>query len=408
MVAGNDDYNKNDIRDIDLGATVFGVPLRTCIYNASGPRSGTSAALGKIASSKGAGAVLSKSATLQKQLGNPHPRTWHSPDDLASLNSEGLPNNGIDYYLAEETINDIYNGNGDGDVTKPYIVSLSGKTLEDNLEMLRRIRNAKTLPSIRSIEMNLACPNVIGKPIIAYDFEQMDAILKAVSKEWNAKSSLPPLGVKLPPYLDFQHFQRASDIINKHKALVKYVVAINTIGNAFAVDAVAEMPVISSNSGFAGLSGPAVKYTALANVRKLRELLDSSIDVVGVGGIRSGQDAFDMLLAGAAACQIGTCHWKEGPQCFDRICAELRQILKDSGYASVGEIQNQLKPWSKEGAALSRESSKKDSPKVHSNGLARTSPSIFANEAQFYKALCAILVALLGASVAYHYHHTPM
>ena len=158
--------------------------------------------------------------------------------------------------------------------------------------------------------------------------------------------------------MDGPHFARAAEVLNKYKGMVNYVASINTIGNAFAVDIASEMPVISSNGGFAGLSGKAAKYTALANVRKMRELLDPSIDVVGVGGVESGEDAFEMILCGAAAVQVGTCHWTEGPKCFDRICKELTTIMKEKGYSSVDDFKGKLKPWSKEGAAIARAAKK--------------------------------------------------
>ena len=66
-----------------------------------------------------------------------------------------------------------------------------------------------------------------------------------------------------------------------------------------------------------------MKHIALANVRQLSQLLREDIDVIGVGGVGSGQDAFDLILCGAKAVQVGTKHYKEGPKCFDRIAAEL-------------------------------------------------------------------------------------
>ena len=155
--------------NINLETTVGGIPLSTCIYNASGPRSGTSQSLAKVASSS-AGAVLSKSATVQPQKGNPLPRVWHSNDEMASMNSEGLPNSGIDYYVAPTTIDEVMVNSTEN--AKPYIVSISGKTLADNLVMLDRI--AKTIKDgetrISGVELNLACPNVIGKPISKFCF----------------------------------------------------------------------------------------------------------------------------------------------------------------------------------------------------------------------------------------------
>jgi dihydroorotate dehydrogenase (fumarate) len=328
---------------------------------------------------------------LEAQKGNPLPRTWHSPDGLASFNSEGLPNSGIDYYLAASTIEETMS-EAVGDT--PYMVSLSGKSLDDNLEMLRRLASAPTRKQISAIELNLACPNVIGKPIIAYDFEQMDMILKAVSKV----QGLPVLGVKLPAYLDFQHFASAAAVLNKHKGTVKYVASINTIGNALAIDAHADQPCISSNSGYAGLSGPAVKYTAIANVCKLRQLLDPEIDIVGVGGITTGQDAYEMLLAGATAVQVGTCHWKEGPTCFDRIADELRELMQKKGFRSLSDCKGKLKAWSKEGAEVSRQAAKVQKMKdvVVGGGGVSSASGTAGSEAQFYKMLSAVLAVLLA------------
>ncbi|MGK3748352.1 MAG: dihydroorotate dehydrogenase (fumarate) [Bacillariaceae sp.] len=339
--------------NINLETTVGGIPLSSCVYNASGPRTGASSALAKIAASK-AGAVLTKSATIEKQMGNPQPRVWHSDDDIASMNSEGLPNSGIDYYLSKTTIDETMEG---CTTTKPYLVSISGKTLADNLEMLDRI--AKQINDgekrIAGVELNLACPNVIGKPIIAYDFDQMRDILDTIAK----KKYTFVLGLKLPPYLDSKHLQEAASIINEYSKMVRYVVCINTLGNALSIDPISEMPFISANNGLAGLSGPAAKFTALANVRQMRQQLKSEIDVIGVGGIQTGEDAFLFLLCGASAVQVGTCHWKEGPKCFDRIVDELQQILQEKGYSCASECIGKLKPWSKEGAAKTRAEKKK-------------------------------------------------
>lgn len=388
-----------------LATTVASIPLSTCIYNASGPRTGTSTALSKIASSS-SGAVLAKSATLVSQKGNPLPRTWHEGDDekdsLASLNSEGLPNSGIDYYIDETTIVESV---GIESNAKPYMVSISGCTLQDNLQMLQKIQQAKEQKcAIAGVELNLACPNVIGKPIIAYDFEQMDQVLHAVSQlpmfstSTTGKNRMP-LGVKMPPYFDGPHFEKASSVLNKYKHVVNYVACINTIGNAFSICPTAEMPVISSKGGFAGLSGKAVKYTALANVKKMRELLDEEIDVVGVGGVSTGTDAFEMILCGAAAVQVGTCHWTEGPKCFDRICKELQDIMKEKGYTSISDFKGKLKAWSKEGAALSRAAKKKKNAALGTSSSSGTSINVF----DFYQILSAALLGLVAILLADKY-----
>jgi dihydroorotate dehydrogenase (fumarate) len=190
--------------------------------------------------------------------------------------------------------------------TKPYMVSISGKTLADNLAMLKKISDVMSQPDnrIAAVELNLACPNIVGKPTIGYDYEQLEMVMEAVSSlpcfsTGGKESQLIPLGLKLPPYFDKPHFEMCAEILNKYKHIISYAASINTIGNALAIDIHAEMPSIRANNGYAGLSGAAVKYTALANVKQMRELLDSSIDVVGVGGISSGRDVFEMILCGA-------------------------------------------------------------------------------------------------------------
>jgi dihydroorotate dehydrogenase (fumarate) len=369
-----------------LATTVGGVHLSSCVYNASGPRSGTAAALSKVCESR-AGGVLAKSATIQKQTGNPQPRTFHAPDGHSSFNSEGLPNNGIDYYIAGATIDECMASDKD----KPYMVSISGKSLEENLEMLRRIAKAESLSKIQAVELNLACPNVIGKPIIAYDFDQMKKILKRVSAA--IKGTPIKLGVKLPPYLDGPHFQQAADILNQFAESIAYVASINTLGNALVVDLHSEAPVISSNQGFAGLSGPAVKYTAMANVRKLRLALNDRIDVVGVGGVVSGRDAFELILCGATAVQVGTCHWTEGPKCFDRICEELEQIMLEKGYQNISDFRGKLKDWSREGADLARAAAKSQSGSLKAQALEGSTSDSSRFILAFLVGLIAILIA---------------
>lgn len=394
---------------ISLKTTVASIPLSTCIYNASGPRTGSGQALSKIASSS-AGAVLAKSATLVEQSGNPLPRTWHhdAEESHASMNSEGLPNYGIDYYISSETIDEaLGSGVSSSTFTKPYFVSISGKNIHDNIEMLHRIhakiKNGET--RISGVELNLACPNVIGKPIIAYDFEQMESVLEAVSELPIFSENKIPLGVKMAPYFDGPHYDRAAKILNKYRHVVKYVASINTIGNSFSVDPIAEMPAIRSNGGFAGLSGRAVKYTALANVKKMRELLVDDIDVVGVGGVFTGQDVFEMILCGATAVQVGTCHWTEGPKCFDRICQELQEIMQSKGYKTIDDFKNKLKEWSKEGVALSRQV-KLEKKKNHANTVASgkgaangtaTSGTAFDSQNSLIMAVLVLTIAILLA-----------
>jgi dihydroorotate dehydrogenase (fumarate) len=355
-----------------LRTKVAGLDLDCCVYNASGPRTGSIEALQKIGTSK-SGAILAKSATLVAQDGNQIPRFVNKIDlgphlCEGSMNSEGLPNKGIDYYISGEAISAL-RGYG-----KPYIVSLSGLSLKDNLEMLGR---AMAVEGIDAIELNLACPNIPGKPTIAYDFQQMEDVLKAITA--HPLFSKKPLGVKLAPYFDFPYFEQATNIISKYP--VKYVVTVNTIGNALFIDVDNECPSMLAKDGFGGLGGGFVKQTALANVRQLSLLFAKKgredIDIVGVGGVSTGKDAFEMILCGAKAVQVGTCHWTEGPSCFARIAKELEDIMKKKGYSSIEDFRGKLKPYKQHTTKYSKKISSADTEEKSLAAAPLASENIF-------------------------------
>jgi dihydroorotate dehydrogenase (fumarate) len=163
--------------------------------------------------------------------------------------------------------------------------------------MLEKVLNTN---GISAVEINLACPNIPGKPIIAYDFDQMDAVLKAVNSHPLLAAGSPiKIGVKLAPYFDLPHFKRVASIIAQYP-VIKFVVTMNTIGNALFVDVENECEGIAAKQGLGGLGGGFVKHTALANVRSLftalKEVDREDIDIVGVGGVSSGKDAFELIL----------------------------------------------------------------------------------------------------------------
>ena len=344
------------------------------------------------------GAVLCKSATLEKRSGNPLPRylelelggsaaagsgsgSSRSTACVTSINSEGLPNAGIDYYLSSELVGALNASEYGG---KPYIVSISGLKLEANIEMVRR---AAATEGVAGIELNLACPNVPGKPVVAYDFEQMENILARIG---NLDLHGKPLGVKLAPYFDVPHFQRVAEILNSCD-FIGYVVCTNTIGNGLVIDTDLEMACIAPNGGFGGLAGGNIKYTALANVRKFAQLLREDIQIVGVGGVATGRDAFDLILCGASAVQVGTAHKKEGPACFDRIAAELEELMREKGYKHIEEFRGKLRPYSRELVRANKEKSKSDR-----GGRKRLGSDLTGVSAQHAAVLRAIIFALLA------------
>jgi dihydroorotate dehydrogenase (fumarate) len=130
----------------------------------------------------------------------------------------------------------------------------------------------------------------------------------------------------------------------------------------------------------------------------MRKLLHSDIDVVGVGGIQSGADAFEMILCGAVAVQVGTCHWTEGPKCFDRICSELRSIMAEKGYRTVDDFRGKLRPWSKEGAAVARKArAKARAGGTTGGGGTATVRRAGSDPYAILSAVLAVLVAVLMA-----------
>ncbi len=148
-----------------------------------------------------------------------------------------------------------------------------------------------------------------GKPQLAYDFEATYETLKEVFSIFSK-----PLGIKLPPYFDFAHFDQMADILNQFQ--LTYVNAINSVGNGLYIDTEQEAVVIKPKEGFGGIGGEYIKPTALANVRAFYTRLKPEIQIIGTGGIRTGQDAFEHLLCGASMLQIGTELHKEGPEIF--------------------------------------------------------------------------------------------
>jgi dihydroorotate dehydrogenase (fumarate) len=301
---------------------IAGVEFPSAIYNAAGPKDVTFEEL-KVIAESGAGGIVMKTCTLEPRAGNEEPR--YTDLALGSINSMGLPNLGYKEYIAMlPKLKEI--------TKKPIIASLVGMQPTD----IPVLMDAFMASEVDMIELNLSCPNLKGKPQIAYDFEMTDRILADVTQKLTK-----PLGLKLPPYFDPVHWEMAANVIKQYP--VNFLVCINSVGNALVVDPETEQTVIRPKGGFGGLGGEYIKPTALANVRAFSQLLGDKISIVGVGGITSGMDAFEFLLCGADAVQVGTVFMKEGPACFGRIDRELAEILQRKGYKSVAEAKGKLK-----------------------------------------------------------------
>ena len=305
----------------DISTEIACVKLETCVFNTAGPADVTLKELEIIGKSKSS-AITMKSCTLEQRKGNPEPR--YADLEFGSINSMGLPNLGYKAYIKfSKILKEKYK--------KPVVASISGMTLKDNIVIFKAFNNSP----VDLIEFNPGSPNTIGKPIVGYDFQEMDRLLDAVSRICRK-----PWGVKLPAYFDLVHYDQIAKVINKYP--VKFVTCINSVGNGLVIDPYKEKTVIKPKGGFGGIGGRYIKYTALANVRRFYELLGSKIQIIGVGGVYFGIDAFEFILAGASAVQIGTAFLQKGPGIFGDVQEELKGFIAKKGYKNLSDFQGKL------------------------------------------------------------------
>ncbi|HFR3410876.1 TPA: dihydroorotate oxidase [Streptococcus suis] len=306
---------------VSTATTLGGFSFDNCLMNAAGVWCMTKEELDGVKNSA-AGTFVTKTATLEYRAGNPEPRYKNVP--LGSINSMGLPNQGLDYYL------DYLLELQEEEPERTFVLSLVGMSPDETHTILKKVQDSAFQGLV---ELNLSCPNVPGKPQIAYDFETTETILREVFAYFTK-----PLGIKLPPYFDIVHFDQASAIFNQFP--LKFVNCVNSIGNGLYIED--ESVIIKPKNGFGGIGGEYIKPTALANVHAFYQRLKPEIQIVGTGGVLTGRDAFEHILCGASMVQIGTTLQKEGLVAFDRITQELRDIMAEKGYETIEDFRGKL------------------------------------------------------------------
>ncbi|MEC4669625.1 MAG: dihydroorotate oxidase [Nitrospirota bacterium] len=306
---------------MDFTTSIAGVRFPSCFMNAAGARCVTREELETLGRSQ-AGAIVTKSMTLEPRQGNPEPRYYAFTN--GSINSMGLPNLGYRAYAA--LIPELRR------FGKPIVASVAGFGEEDFVTIATAINASK--PDL--IEVNLSCPNIPGEPQIGYDADVTERLLKRVRKVVTM-----PMGVKLPPYFDPAHQDKMAQILDR--VGVEFLSVINSVGNGLVVDLEKESVVIKPKGGFGGLGGPLIKPMALANVRAFWKLFGGRVPIIGTGGIASGGDAFEHLLCGASAVQVGTAFVEEGTGVFERLESELAVVLGKKGYDSPAACVGKLK-----------------------------------------------------------------
>jgi dihydroorotate oxidase len=305
-----------------LRTKIAGFSFDNCLMNAAGVACMTVEELEEVRQSA-AGSFVTKTATLEARAGNPEPRYRDVP--LGSINSMGLPNQGIDYYL------DYLLSLQESQPERTFFLSLVGMSPDETHTLLKKVQNS----GFKGItELNLSCPNVPGKPQIAYDFETTERILGEAFGYFDK-----PLGIKLPPYFDIVHFDQAAEVFNRHP--LKFVNCVNSIGNGMYIED--ESVVIRPKNGFGGIGGEYIKPTALANVHAFYQRLNSSIQIIGTGGVYTGRDAFEHILCGASMVQIGTALHQQGVDIFERVSLGLKAIMAKKGYEKLEDFKGKLK-----------------------------------------------------------------
>lgn len=258
---------------------------------------------------KGAGAVVTKSIGITPKKGYDNPTVVELPYGL--INAMGLPNPGWEAFY-EEFSKEKFDF--------PIIVSIFGGDEKEFAFLAEKLGDIAD-----AFELNLSCPHAKGYGMeIGQKPENVYEIVRAV-KDVTDK----PIIAKLTPNTD--------DITKLGLAAEKggadAVSAINTL-KAVAIDIYAKKPILSNKVG--GYSGPGIKPVALRAVYDLARALD--IDVIGIGGITTWQDAVEFLLAGARALQIGTAVSLKGFSVFREINEGIRKYLKEEGFKRVEEI----------------------------------------------------------------------
>jgi dihydroorotate dehydrogenase (NAD+) catalytic subunit len=230
------------------------------------------------------------------------------------LNSIGLQGPGIDAFLARDLPWLVQHG------ARP-IVSIAGSSLGEYAELARRVGNT---PGVAAVEVNISCPNVENRGLVfACDPVQASRVISVVRRD-TARGV--PVFAKLSPDV--------TSIVEIAAAVVDAgadgLVLINTL-LGMHIDLDTLRPRLAGVTG--GLSGPAVRPVAVRAVWQVANALPS-VPIVGVGGIRSGADALEFMLAGASAVQIGTAIFND-PSAPVRVLGELRNELAARGFAKA-------------------------------------------------------------------------
>ena len=260
-------------------------------------------------------AFVSKTITPEPRVGNPPPRIFETPAGM--VNSIGLPNKGLEGFL-EQDLPVL------AELPVPLFVSVMGTS---HGEFAGLVEGVAAQAEVAALELNVSCPNVESGLIVGQQPEETLALLRVLRP-----LTATPLIVKLTPNVA----EPATVAQAAEQGGADAVSLVNTL-RAVAMDPRTLDAWLGAGSG--GLSGPAIRALALAQVREVAAAV--SIPVIGMGGIESGDDALAFLAAGATAVAVGTANFRD-PLAGNRIREELRLGLRRAGADSLSGVRGRI------------------------------------------------------------------
>ena len=258
------------------------------------------------------GGIIVKGTTLHHREGNPYPRMAETPSGM--LNAVGLQNKGVDYFIEH-----IYPRIKDLDTR--VIVNVSGSCIDDYVAVCEKL---SPLDKVAAVEINISCPNVKqGGMGFGTTCSGAESVTSAVRKAYDGT-----MIVKLTPNVtDITEIARAVEAAGAD------AVSLTNTFLGMAIDVEKRKPMLSTITG--GLSGPCIRPIAVRMVWQVANAV--KVPVVGLGGIASGRDAIEFLLAGATAVQIGTANFVD-PQVTVKAIDYIEDYLKRHQITSVREL----------------------------------------------------------------------
>ena len=306
-----------DISHIDMSVNLAGVTLKNPVVVASGTF-GFGREYSQFFDLSALGAICCKGLTLHSREGNPSPRIAETP--MGILNSVGLQNPGVDAFIADELPflrqHDV-----------KIIANISGNTPEEYGIMCEKLSAA----GVDMIEVNISCPNVKAGGLA---YGTRPDLAAEVTREAKKHASVPVM-VKLSP--------NVTDITEIARAVADggadALSLINTL-RGMRIDVNTRRPILKMNTG--GLSGPAVLPVAVRMVWEVASAVKLSI--LGMGGVSAGEDAAQLMLAGASAVAVGTALFAD-PYAPLKVRDRLAQLAAEQGLSAVSQLTGGVCPW---------------------------------------------------------------